>query len=134
MTGRGNQTSMPRAALPHGADRTGAAIFWIAFGISAVAAILEVVFIVTAAPATIALYNAAGVDLPAILQLMNSLGPVWTVVMVTVIDFSIFFLAWAGARRWWVGLLYVPPLIYVLFSFALFVALFAEPILDAALG
>lgn len=134
MTGRGDRTSMPRAALPNDAGRTGAAIFWIAFGIAAITSITQVLFVVTAVPSMISLYEEGGVALPALLEALNALGPIWTVLLLSAFDFGLFGLAVWGSKRVWVGLLFVPPIVYLLVAFMLFMSLFAGPILNVALN
>jgi hypothetical protein len=114
---------MPRAALPRSGDSALAIIMLIALGISTLFVAVQIGFALTFAPLMLSLYEQKGIELPLMLAWAQALGPVGIFVVLSVLDALIFALcAWAS-RRYWVGLLFVPPAIYLAITFVLFIGL-----------
>jgi hypothetical protein len=121
--GRGNQTEMPRAALPRSSDSAPAIIMLIALGISTLFVAVQIGFALTFAPLMISLFTQKGLELPLMLSWAQALGPIGIFLVLAVLDALIFVLcAWAS-RRYWVGLLFMPPAIYLATTFVLFIGL-----------
>ena len=123
MPGRGTQTQMPRAALPRTGENADAYILWTAFGVASLFVAVQIGFATTFTPVMLGWFEKAGLELPALLALAQSLGPVGIVITLSVVDLAIFVAcAWA-ARRYWIGMLFLPPAIYLAITFALFIGL-----------
>ncbi len=112
---------MPRAALPK-RDRTEDIVFWIAFGVSTLFVIAQVAFAIAFVPVMLYAYETAGLELPWLLSAADVLGPFGIVAVLSIADALIFALFAMAARRYWEGLLFIPPLLYLLGAFALFVS------------
>lgn len=123
MPGRGTQTQMPRAALPRTGENADAYILWTAFGIASLFVAIQMGFATTFTPVMLGWFTKAGLELPALLALAKTLGPFGIVAVLSAIDLTVFVAcAWA-ARRYWVGLLFVPPAIYLAITLLLFIGL-----------
>jgi len=120
--GRGEQTKMPRAALPRSGQSGEAIIMLAAFGVSSLFVAVQIGFVVTVAPIVIGLYERAGLELPSWLAFAESLGPLGIIVVLGVLDALVFGVCVLAARKYWVGLLFVPPAIYLATTLALFTA------------
>ncbi len=112
------RTGMPRAALPSG-DRSGSVVLWIAFAVSALFVVAQIGFAVTYVPVMLYAYETAGLELNGVLAFADLLGPFGIVAFLSVVDIAVFAAFTVNARRHWVGLLFVPPLIYILIAFVL---------------
>jgi len=121
--GRGSQTKMPRAALPRSGDSGDAIVMLVSLGVASLFAAVQIAFAVTITPLMLALYDRAEVPLPGLLSLAQALGPFGIVIALLVIDAIVFALCALAARRWWVGLMFAPPAIYVATTFGLFIGL-----------
>lgn len=110
---------MPRAALPRG-DRTEDIVFWIGFGVSALFAAVQVAFAVAFVPVMLYTYETAGLAMPWLLSSADALGPFGIIVVLSVLDLAVFTVFAGAARRYWTGLLFIPPLFYLLAAFTLF--------------
>lgn len=109
METRGPQTQAPRAALPHDVSRTNSVIWGVAFGLSALIAVGQIMTLLVVAPAAIE-YAGTG---NAFVGFVDSLGPLGFGAFLSVVDVLTFFaFAWL-ARRYWVGFLFLPPLVYL---------------------
>ncbi len=115
----GNRMGMPRGSLL----RTGRDIdpvLWIALAVSTLFVIAQISFAVTFVPVMLYAYETAGLELPTVLAFADRLGLVGIPFVLGVADLLIFVMfAWA-ARHHWMGLLFVPPLLYLLAAFVLF--------------
>jgi len=120
MEGRGEQTKMPRAALPRSGESGETIIMLAAIGVASLFVAVQIGFVVTFAPVMFGLFDQAGLELPSVLSLVQSLGPLGVIAILGVADAAIFVLCAMAARRYWVGLLFVPPAIYLATTFALF--------------
>ena len=113
MEQRGQQTDAPRTGLPRRAPSRFDVVFWIAFGVSTLLVVGQVAFILSFTPVVIHLAQASGATVPAALAVAKALGPLGLFLLFTLGDALIFALfAWFG-RRYWVGLLFVPPILYL---------------------
>ncbi len=118
-----NQTTPPRAGMPRSGERSEAVVFWIAFGVSSLFVAVQIGFAITFVPVMLGLFQGAGLELPPMLALAQSLGPIGIFVALGVFDAIVYALcAWA-ARKYWVGLLFLPPAIYLASTFGLFIGL-----------
>lgn len=120
----GPRSGLPRAGLPSGKG-IDAVIFWIAFALAALFSIAEVGFVATYVPVMLYTYAKAGMDPSWLLAFGESLGPLGIVAVLTVLDLAIFAACVWGARRYWIGLLFISPLFYLLIAFVMFAAGFA---------
>ncbi len=123
MPGRGNQTEMPRAALPRSGDNASAIIMLIALGVSTLFVAVQITFALTFAPLMLSLYAEKGLVPPLMLALAQTLGPLGIFAVLSVLDVLIFALCVWASRRYWVGLLFMPPAIYLATTFVLFIGL-----------
>lgn len=110
---------MPRMALPHSVQ-TVDAVFWIAFGVSTLFVVAQIAFAGAFVPVMLYAYDTAGLQLPPILAAADRLGPLGIPLALGLADAIVFALFVWGARRHWLGLLFVPPLLYLLAAFVLF--------------
>lgn len=111
-------TGMPRG--PHvRTERTEAVVFWIAFGISALFGIAQVAFAVAFVPVMLYAYETAGMSMPGLLSFADALGPFGIVAVFSVLDIGTFAVFVGAARKYWQGLLFIPPLMYLLFTLAM---------------
>jgi len=129
--GRGVQTQMPRAALPRSGESGDAIIMLVAFGTSTLFVAVQIGFAIFFAPIMIALYERAGEPLPAFLSIAHSLGAFGIFLALGVIDAIVFAICIWAARRWWIGLLFAPPAVYLATTFGLFIGLVGAPAADA---
>jgi hypothetical protein len=117
MEERGQQTVAPRSGLPSKAPSRFDVVFWIAFGVSTMLVVGQVAFILSFTPVVLQLAHTSGAAVPAALAFAGDLGPLGIFLLFALGDAAIFALfAWFG-RRYWVGLLFVPPILYLAGSF-----------------
>lgn len=112
-------TGMPRAALPR-SDRTEDVVFWIAFAVAALFVVAQIAFAVAFVPVMLYAYETAALTTPFVLSTADRLGPFGIIVVLSLCDIAVFVLFATGARKYWTGLLFIPPLLYMLVAFALF--------------
>lgn len=125
---------MPRAALPRSGESGEAIIMLAAFGVATLFVVVQIGFAVTVAPLVLSLYDQAGLTLPMVLSVARTLGPLGIIVVLGLLDALIFALCAAAARRYWVGLLFVPPAIYLAITIALFSAFLGGSVSAALVG
>jgi len=113
MEERGQQTDAPRGGLPRATPSRFDVVFWIAFGVSTLLVVGQVTFILSFTPIVLGMAETSGNSLPAVLQLAQDLGPVGLFLLFAIGDALIFALFAWFARRYWIGLLFVPPLLYL---------------------
>ena len=127
MEGRGSQTKMPRAALPRSGDSGDAIIMLVAFGVSSLFVAVQIGFAIAFTPVMLALFDRAGLPLPTLLAIAEGVGPLGIFFVLAVFDAVVFAVCVWAARRYWVGLLFLPPAIYLATTFALFIGLVGGP-------
>lgn len=113
-------TSMPRGALPRG-DWSMDLVFWIAFGVSTLFVIAQVAFVIAFVPVMLYAYDTAALEMPMLLQTADALGPFGLIAVLSALDIAVFTTFAAIARKHWQGLLFIPPLLYILIPFGLLV-------------
>lgn len=114
-----NRLGMPRGTLlRRGTDVD--PVFWIAFAVSAIFVFAQIAFVVAFVPVMLYTYETAGLTLPPLLALADRLGPLGIPSLLAVADILVFAAFVMAARRWWLGLVFVPPLFYLLAAFAVF--------------
>jgi hypothetical protein len=113
---------MPRAALPRSGDSGEAIIMLAAVGLASLFVVVQIASAIAFAPIMIGLYEQAGLELPSLLALAQTLGPLGVVVVLGALDAVVFLICVLAARKYWVGLLFAPPAIYMATTFALFLA------------
>lgn len=123
MEGRGSQTKMPRAALPRSGESGDAIIMLVAFGVASLFVAVQIGFAIVFAPVMIAVFDSAGMTLTPVLAFAQTLGPLGIFVCLAIFDAAVFALCIWAARRYWVGLLFLPPAIYLATTFLLFIGL-----------
>ena len=114
---------MPRAALPRSGESGDAIIMLVAFGTSTLFVAVQIGFAVVFAPIMVALYDKAGVPVPGFLGLAETLGVIGIFVVLAIFDAVVFAICVWAARRWWIGLLFAPPAVYLATTFGLFIGL-----------
>ncbi len=114
---RGQQTEAPRTGLPRRTPSRFAVIFWIAFVVSMLLVVGQIAFVLSFTPVALRLVEAAGSALPMGLRLARDLGPFGLLLVFSVGDAAVFSLFAWFARRYWVGLLFVPPILYLAGAF-----------------
>ena len=133
MAGRGKQTVAPRAALPRERVEIDSAIFWMAFGVSALFVFGQMGYVLTTVPLVIGLFRQLGGDLTPILQFFSRLGPFGIIALLAAFDTVTFGVFALLARRYAFWLIFVPPVIYLGSGFVL-VWLLASPATARILG
>jgi hypothetical protein len=114
---RGQQTVAPRTGLPTRTPSDFAVVFWIAFAVSTLLVVGQIAFILSFTPVALRFAESNGATLGAGLELAQALGPVGLLLVFAIGDALIFALfAWV-ARRYWVGLLFVPSILYLAGAF-----------------
>lgn len=134
MEGRGEQTKMPRAALPRSGASGDTIIMLVALGVSFLFVVVQVGFAITFTPLMLDLHRRAALELPALLAVADSLGPLGIIFALSVFDIAVFAICAFLARRHWVGLLFVPPAIYLATTFALFIGFLGGTAAAALVG
>lgn len=103
---------MPRVALPRDHRRAESVIWGLAIGLALLFAVGQVLTVLAAAPAVVAFYSEAG-GMPPFVGWASVLGPVGLAALLGLIDAGLLGLfVWLG-RRYWVGLAFVPPVLYL---------------------
>jgi hypothetical protein len=104
------QMEHERAMLADSARRR--AVELIAAIVCALSGAGEVVMIIASVTKMGQLTAVLGDGLPAGARFAISLGPVWLAVLLAAMVIGVFILFWSLARRYWIGLLFVPVFIY----------------------
>jgi len=111
------QSQMPRAALPSTTPSSFAVVFWVAFGVSTVLVVGQIAFIMSLTPVVLSMAERSGTALPPFLSIASSMGALGLFLFFAIGD-ALLFLAFALlARRYWIGLLFVPPILYLAGAF-----------------
>lgn len=114
-----NRLGMPRGTLLR-SGRDNDPVVWIAFGVSTLFVIAQIAFAVAYVPVMLFAYETAGLELPWLLAAADALGVVGIPLFLAVVDAIVFAVFVLAARRYWMGLVFVPPLLYLLAAFVLF--------------
>lgn len=110
---RGDQTHMPRAALPKEMPSTYAVVFWVAFTVSTFLVVGQIAFILSLTPIVLGIVAHSGAELPTALAFAKAIGPVGLFFLFAVGDALVFAFFARLARRHWIGLLFVPSILYL---------------------
>ena len=123
---RVNQTGAPRIGLPRRTPSRFAVVFWVAFCVSTLLVVGQIAFVMSFTPVALRLAEHNGSGVPSVLQLAQLLGPVGLLASFTLGDALVFAVfAWL-AKRQWVGLLFVPSILYLAGAFGALWVLAAE--------
>ncbi len=118
------RVGMPRPALLRRGESVDP-VFWIAFAVSTLFVVAQIAFAAAYVPVMLFAYNKAGLELPWLLQVADALGPLGIIVALALLDALVFAVFGWASKRYWLGLLFVPPLLYLLVAFVLFAAGFS---------
>jgi hypothetical protein len=110
---RGQQTEAPRTGLPRRTPSRFSVVFWIAFAVSALLSTGQIAFVLSFTPIVISMAEEVGNTLPAGLQIAHDMGPFALFAILAIVDSLLFALFAWFAKRYWVGLLFVPSLLYL---------------------
>jgi hypothetical protein len=113
---RGQQTAAPRIGLPRKTPSRFAVVFWIAFAVSTLLVIGQIAFILSFTPVALRLAEQSG-QVPDVLAIARALGPVGLFALFAIGDAVVFAAAAWLAKRYWVGLLFVPCILYLAGAF-----------------
>lgn len=117
MEGRGHQVEPPRTGLPKNTPTRFDVVLWVAFGVSTVLVIGQIGFILSFTPVVLAMAEKTGNALPAMLAIAHSLGPIGMFLILAIGDALVFALfAWL-ARRYYIGLVFIPSILYLAGAF-----------------
>jgi len=110
---RGQQTEPPRVGLPRATPTRFDVVFWIAFAVSTVLVVGQVSFILSFTPIVLRMAHESGAVLPAGLRFAQTAGPVALFALFSISDALVFALFAWFAKRYWIGLLFVPSILYL---------------------
>jgi hypothetical protein len=113
MEERGQQTDAPRVGLPRATPSRYDVVFWIAFGVSTLLVVGQVALILSLTPIVLGMAATTGHALPEGLMLAQALGPIGLFALFSIGDALVFALFAWFAKRYWIGLLFVPPILYL---------------------
>lgn len=111
------QSQMPRAALPTSTPSGFAVVFWVAFGVSTVLVVGQIAFIMSLTPVVLGIAERTSTALPPLLSAASSMGALGLFLFFAIGDALVFFVFALLARRYWIGLLFVPPILYLAGAF-----------------
>jgi hypothetical protein len=114
---------MPRAALPRSGQSGESIIMLVAVGVAALFVAIEIGVALTIVPIMLLLFERASLASPPLLAFAETIGPLGIILTIAVVDALIFGLCVWAARRFWVGLLFLPPAIYLAMTLGLFIGL-----------
>lgn len=126
MEERGQQTEAPRSGLPRTSPSRFDVVFWIAFAVSFLLVAGQIAFILSFTPIALRIAESSGRALPAGLQLARDLGPFGLFVVFSACDAVTFAMFTWFARRYWIGLLFVPSILYLAGGFGALWVFLAE--------
>lgn len=133
MEERERQANMPRGALPRDYEHVESVIWGLAIFLSLVFAFGQIFTVLAAAPAVVAFYAEAG-DVPGIVSLASSLGPLGMALLLVILDLLILALFLWLAKRYWIGLAFIPPVLYLGIGAVILWMLLAQAFTTAVLG
>jgi len=108
---------MPRAALPTTTPSSFVVVFWVAFGVSMVLVVGQIAFIMSLTPVVLGIADRTATALPPILDTASSMGALGLFLFFAIGDALVFLVFALLARRFWIGLLFVPPILYLAGAF-----------------
>jgi len=111
------QSTMPRSALPTGTPSSFAVVFWVAFGVSTILVVGQIAFIMSLTPVVLGMAERTSTALPPLLSVASSMGAVGLFLFFAIGDALLFLVFALLARRYWIGLLFVPPILYLAGAF-----------------
>ena len=111
------QSTMPRVALPTGTPSSFAVVFWVAFGVSTVLVVGQIAFIMSLTPVVLGIAERTSTALPPLLSAASSMGALGLFMFFAIGDALVFLVFALLARRYWIGLLFVPPILYLAGAF-----------------
>jgi len=115
MPDRGSQTTMPRSSLPSDVPSAFASVFGIAFAVCSVLALMQIGMIATLAHHVLSeASNGTAVVTASSLYWANLLGGPLGWLLLAVADVLVFALCAWFARRYWLGLLFLPPAFFAI--------------------
>jgi len=114
---RGLQTEAPRVGLPRTTPSSFGVVFWIAFAVSTLLVAGQIGFVLSFTPVAVRVAATTGTALPPGLQLASDLWPFGLFAVLAVGDALVFALFAWFARRYWIGLLFVPSILYLAGAF-----------------
>lgn len=107
---RGRQTDMPRAVLP---GQSSESVIWVlSFVLAAAFALGQILTVLAIAPAVIAFYGDVS-EMPAFVAFFAAIGPVGIMAFLVAIDAAVMAVFVLMARRHWIGLAFLPPVLYL---------------------
>lgn len=121
MDTRGRQNEAPRAGLPARAANAEGVILWTALVVAGVFAMGQIFSVITVAPVMFNIFRDSSAALPPLLKLAGTLGPLGIIVSLGILDIALFAGFAALARKYWIGMLFVPPMLYMGMAAVLFV-------------
>jgi hypothetical protein len=111
------QATMPRSALPTGMPSNFAVVFWVAFSVSTMLVVGQIAFIMSLTPMVVRMAENSSATLPPLLAAGAAMGPIGLFLFFAIGDALIFAaFAWL-AKHNWIGLLFVPPILYLAGAF-----------------
>ncbi len=111
------QSQMPRAALPITTPSGFAVVFWVAFCVSMVLVVGQIAFIMSLTPVVLGIAERTSTALPPVLSAAASMGALGLFLFFAIGDALVFLVFALLARRFWIGLLFVPPILYLTGAF-----------------
>ena len=114
---RGRQSEAPRSGLPRRTPSRFDVVFWIAFAVSFVLVVGQVAFVMSFTPIVLNVAEKSGQVVPAALRFAGDLGPFGLFALLSLCDAVTFATFVWFARRYWVGLLFVPSILYLAGAF-----------------
>lgn len=132
MAERDRQTGMPRAALPRDATHSESIVWGVAYALAGLFAAGQIVTVLAAAPAAIALNSGQGGVGSGFIAFVAALGPTGLLLLLAVIDIAIFALLVYLARRHWIGFIFLAPVLYLGVGTVLLWPMFLQAITWAA--
>ncbi len=111
------QSQMPRTALPSATPSSFTVVFWVAFAVSTVLVIGQIAFIMSLTPVVLGIAERTATVLPPVLIAASSMGALGLFLFFAIGDALLFLVFALLARRYWIGLLFVPPILYLAGAF-----------------
>lgn len=105
-------TGMPRSALPRDPDGAEGVIWGLAIGIAALFAVGQIATVLAMAPGAVAFYRGAATA-PGMVSVASTLGWPGILLGLVLLDTAILGLCLWLARRYWVGIAFLPPVLYL---------------------
>lgn len=127
-----SEIGMPRSSLMNATQDSDQMTILVAQAVALVFTLGNIISGVTYIPIILRAYAARGIELPWILVATQHLNWWGIITVILVVNAVIFFAcAWA-ARRWWIGMAFLAPIIY-LFTSSLFAMSAAVPLVSYVL-